>query len=58
MIDKMNREQLQKISFEDIKGWADDNHLDAFNALKRGSSSSLLDLKISNRKHNDFRKKI
>ncbi len=49
MIDKMYKEQLQKVSFEDIKGWAHDNHLDAFKTLKRGDPASLLDLKIFNR---------
>ena len=48
MIDKISKEQLQKVSFEDIKGWVHDNHLDAFSSLQKGTKAELSDQKVLN----------
>ena len=48
MINKINTKQLQKVSFEDIKGWVHDNHLDAFTVLNKSTKHDLLDQKMQN----------
>ena len=40
MISKIHTKQLQKVTFEDIKGWVDDNHLDAYTVLNKSTSIS------------------
>ena len=48
MISKIHTKQLQKVSFEDIKGWVHDNHLDAFTVLNKSTKYDLLDQKMLN----------
>ena len=48
MISKIYTKQLQKVSFEDIKGWVHDNHLDAFTLLNNCMKHDLLDQKMQN----------
>ena len=48
MINKINTKQLQKVSFEDIKGWVHDNHLDAFALLNKSTKYDLLNQKMLN----------
>tara|TARA_B100000900_G_scaffold408550_1_gene422977 strand:+ start:286 stop:1227 length:942 start_codon:yes stop_codon:yes gene_type:complete len=46
MIDKINKERLQKVPFEGIKGWVHDNHLDAFTTLNKSAKCGSLYQKI------------
>ena len=48
MISKIHTKQLQKVTFEDIKDWVHDNHLDAYTVLNKSTKHLLLDQKMQN----------